>query len=174
MVVGCRHVNHHPPSALAGNRILVVELQVELQHVDLRLADKANRAAAAVLRHHRAYLIGADVPGLGHPGNLDVGISHGDVRVQAAAARGDGVGGHCRVGGCGATDGHDLADRVVLAVLGAFDPYTLVDRLEGSLRRLARLVHADHPGGVDDIAAGVAGADHRQHRAHAAACAERT
>ena len=68
------HVNHHPPTALARDRIPVIELQVELQRVHRRLTDKAKGAGAAVLREDRSDLIRADVPGLGHPGDLDVGV----------------------------------------------------------------------------------------------------
>jgi hypothetical protein len=61
--------------ALAGNRVSVVELEVELQDVYAWLTEESKSAAAVVPRYHRPYLIRADVAGLGHPGDLDVGVT---------------------------------------------------------------------------------------------------
>ena len=66
--------------------------------------------------------------------DLDVGVGGGDVRVEAAAAGGDGVGGHRRVGRRAPRIGTIWPMRVVLAVLGALDPDTLVG---GQERRCA-------------------------------------
>ena len=49
-------------------------------------------------------LFGADAAGRRDPVHLQVRVRRGDVRVQAAAAGGDGVGGHRRVGGGAAAD----------------------------------------------------------------------
>ena len=52
------HVNHHPPVGLAGDRIPVVEFQVELQDIHRGLAEESQVAAATVLRQDRTNLIG--------------------------------------------------------------------------------------------------------------------
>ena len=96
------------------------------------------------------------------------------MRVQAAAAGGDGVGGHRRVGRGGAADRHDLADRVVLAELARTRPARprrwpgtascVVSH--GSLTLTTRV-------GWTTLPRAVARADHRQHRTDAVAGAER-
>ena len=83
---------HHPPNGSALRRILLVEGDVELQHVDPGLADEAEprgRPGWSATSLHD--LVRADAAGLGHPVHLQIGVGRRDVRIQSAAAGGDGV-----------------------------------------------------------------------------------
>ncbi|BBY41255.1 hypothetical protein MMAN_53890 [Mycobacterium mantenii] len=63
-----------PPFRLARDRIPVIELQIQLNHVHRRLPEDPKEAAAGVLRYDCTNLVRADMPSLGHPGDLDVGV----------------------------------------------------------------------------------------------------
>src|ERR1700722_4876923 len=115
------------PQSLTGDGVSTVEFQVELQDIHSGLTEKSQVATTSVLRQHRADLIRADVAGLGPPGDRDVGVGRRDVRVQAAAAGGHGVGRYLWVGRGGAANGHRLPARVVLAELGAVNPNAFVE-----------------------------------------------
>src|SRR5271168_1863444 len=119
------HVNYHPP-ALAVNRVSMVEFQVEFEDIHSRFADKSQITAAAVLRQDRTYLIRADVPCLGHPGDLEVGVGRRDVRIQATAAGGDGIGRNLWGAWGSAADRYDLAARVVFVELCTLDPNAFI------------------------------------------------
>src|SRR5271166_6033891 len=109
VIAGGRGLCPQLPPRLAVYRVLAVQLEVDLQHVDPRLAHEPERPSVLVIADHGTHLIGADATGLGYPRDLKVGVGDGDVRVEAAAAGRDRVGGHGRVRGCGPADGHDLA-----------------------------------------------------------------
>src|SRR6201998_4067804 len=108
------------------HRVVAVQLEIELQHVNHRFADEAERTTVLVVANRVAHLPSADPARVGHPGHLDIGVGRRDVGVKAAGAGGDGVGRYRRVIGRRAAYWHDLTDRVVLTVLSALDPHTLV------------------------------------------------
>src|SRR5271155_1284733 len=136
--------------------IVAVQLEIELQHVNPRFADEAERTTVLVVANRVAHLGGADPARASHPGHLDIGVRRRDIGVQAAGAGGDGVGRYHRVIRRRAANRNDLTDRVVSAVLRAFHPHTLVELLEYrgwcAPGRRAGFVHADHPGRMDHVA----------------------
>ena len=171
-LVGCHMIIiHRTRQLLAG--YFWSSSRLSFSTLTAGLTEESEPASVGVVRDGLPDLVGADAARLGDPVDLQIGIGDRDVRVEAAAAGGDGVGGHLRVGRRAAADRHDLADAVVLAELGALDAHTLVGVEERRRRRVARFVDADHLRRVDDVAARVARADHRQHGADAVAGAER-
>src|SRR6201999_1266868 len=64
------------------HRVLAVQLEIELQHIDHRLADEAEQTIVLVVVNRVAHLASADPARVGHPGHLDVGVSRRDVGVQ--------------------------------------------------------------------------------------------
>src|SRR3954469_2836081 len=97
-------------------RILLVQFQVECQHVDRGLPEEAEPASVGVVGDGLSDQVRGGAAGVGDAADLYIGVGDGDVRVETAAAGGDGVGGHCGLGGRAAADGNDLADAVVLGV----------------------------------------------------------
>ena len=76
-----------------------VQRQVELQHVHPGLTQEAQGAALGVLGDQPANVVDVQPARRGDPAGLQFGVLRRDVRVQAATAGGDGVGGHRGVGG---------------------------------------------------------------------------
>src|SRR3954454_4114244 len=72
-------------------RILLVQFQVELQHVDRRLADEAEPTSVGVVGDGLPDQLRGCSAGLCDAADLHVGIGNGDVGVKTAAAGGDGV-----------------------------------------------------------------------------------
>src|SRR6478609_1982749 len=94
-------------TSTSSSRVLVIEFDIELQHVDAGLAHEAQPAAVGAVRDGLFDVVNADSAGLGHAVHLKVGVCGRDVRVEAAAAGGDRVRGHSRIRrGC-AADWHD-------------------------------------------------------------------
>ena len=60
---------HHPPHGSALRRVLLIEGDVELQHVDPRLADEAEHAAVLVGQHQFTHLIRDSPRGPWPPGS---------------------------------------------------------------------------------------------------------
>src|ERR1700712_891000 len=100
------------PGASALCRILLVQRDVELQDVDGRFAEEPEPAPVRVVGDGLANQIDGDAAGRGDPVDLQIRVGDRDVRVEAATAGGDGVGGHRGVGRCAAADRYDLADAV--------------------------------------------------------------
>src|SRR6476646_5535129 len=73
------------------HRVFAVQLEIELQHVDHRLADEAERSTVLAVANRVAHLVSADAARMGHAGHLDSGVRRRDVGVKAASAGGDGV-----------------------------------------------------------------------------------
>ena len=72
-----------------------VEGEVELEHVHAGLAEDAPLAAARCAASTSASTWSTVMPrACGDAGGLQLGVGHGDVRVEAGAGRGDGVDGH--------------------------------------------------------------------------------
>ena len=142
-------------------RVLAVEGEVEVEHVDRGLTEEAQRPAVRVGVDQALDLGDRGVPDAGDPGCLQLGVGGADVGVEAAAAGRHRVGGHDRVGGGVALDRGDEAGGVVLAGRGALDPHTLVVAQERAGR--AGLVEAHDPG---DRAVLAAVAEDTEHRAH--------
>src|SRR5581483_4808782 len=62
-----------------------IEVEVEAQHVDARLAEDAQVAADDVLVDEAGELLLGHAPRLGHPRHLGQGVLRRDVRVEARA-----------------------------------------------------------------------------------------
>src|SRR4051794_6068561 len=80
-------------------RILLVQFKVELQHVDRWLADEAEPAPVGVVGDCLPDEVRGCAAGVCDAADLHVGVGDGDVRVETAAAGGDGIGGYRRLGG---------------------------------------------------------------------------
>ena len=70
---------------------LAAEREVQLEHVDPRLAEEAERPALDVVVDELRDVGGAQPASLRDPGDLQVGVRRADVRVEAGAAGGDRV-----------------------------------------------------------------------------------
>src|ERR1700758_5092483 len=57
------------------HRVLAVQLEIELQHVDHRLADEAEQTTMLVVANRIAHLSSTDSACASHPGHLDIGVS---------------------------------------------------------------------------------------------------
>ena len=74
---------------------LVVEREVQLEHVHARLAEEAERAAVGVLVDELEHLVLASRPRASRdPGRLDARVLGRDVRVEPGARRGHRIGRH--------------------------------------------------------------------------------
>src|SRR5580700_4187613 len=74
------------PSSTKRSRLhreISVQLEIECQHVNHRLADEAEQTTVLVVAHRVVHLCGADPAHPGHPGHLDIGVGRRDVGVQA-------------------------------------------------------------------------------------------
>src|SRR4051794_8226519 len=71
-----------------GHRFLLVELEVQLEHIHPRLTEKAERPAFRVRRDDDAHLSLGDPAGLRYSRDLDHGRRHGDMRIKPARAPG--------------------------------------------------------------------------------------
>ncbi len=80
------------PSALGQG----LERGVQLQDVDAGLAHEAEGAAGGVVLDELLDLLDVEAVLLRDPGDLDLRVLRGDVRVEAGAGGGDGVGRHVR------------------------------------------------------------------------------
>ncbi len=170
---------HHPPVTSRFCRILLVEIQVELQRVDRRLAEEPEEPAIRVCSHDLADLFEQAAPRAlatrftwsRRPHTRPrCGSRPLPLAVTASAwapppVRQQRCRGPARIRpGC----------RNPRRILGApLDPHAFVGVEERCLCGVARLVDTDHPRRVDDVAARIARADHRQHRPDTAARAER-
>ena len=75
-----------------------IEGRVEFEHIDPRLTQEAELALAGMIVDKRTHIIGIHVPGTGDPIDLDVGVGHTDVGIQAGAGGRQGVGGNLGLG----------------------------------------------------------------------------
>ena len=73
-----------------------VERQIQLEHVDARLAEHAERAAFGVLADERRDLGRGQAARSSDARDLILGRGDADVRIEAAARRGDEIDGHRR------------------------------------------------------------------------------
>ncbi len=138
-----------------------VEGEVELQDVDAGFADEAEQPSGGVPVDQPSHVGGCHAAGGGDPVHLQTGVGDADVRVEAAAAGGDRVGGDGGPVGCVASDRGDHACAVVVAGRGEFDLDAAVGGDEGPGR--AGLVEAhragDGAGGAVAVIDGQDGAD---------------
>ena len=84
----------HPQNTLKASmfRILLVERQVELEHVDARLAQQPEIRRFGVLRNQLIELIGGNATGFGHARRLRLRLRGADVGIQAARRPGQHIG----------------------------------------------------------------------------------
>ena len=87
-----------PPSWPFIEALLVVERQVELEHVHARLAEHAERAVVCVLLDQLAHALERQPAHLGDPARLDLGVVLRDVRVHAGGRGLHRVGRHVALG----------------------------------------------------------------------------
>src|SRR5690242_531901 len=81
-----RAATHGAPSCtLRGHTI---EVEVQLEHVDARLPEEAQRRALGVRAYEGAHTILAQASHLGHARHLALGGGHRDVRIEPARALG--------------------------------------------------------------------------------------
>ena len=91
---GTHRFFHSTLSGIRGRNGLLAELvqvEIEREHVDPRLAQHAQVARSDVRCDELVHRILAQVAGFGYPGNLVKGAVRADVRVEAGAGRGDQV-----------------------------------------------------------------------------------
>ncbi len=81
-------------TSLVGKSL--IQLQVQVQDVDVRLPKETQRPSLGVLRHELLHLLRRDSSSLGHPGGLDLRILGTDVRVETRRGAGDRVCRNCR------------------------------------------------------------------------------
>ena len=70
---------------------LAVEREVELEHVDPRLAEEAERAAVCVLLDERQHLLEREAAGTRDARRLQARVRGGDVRIEPGARGGQGI-----------------------------------------------------------------------------------
>jgi hypothetical protein len=75
-------------------RELLVQREVQLQDVDVRLAQDPEAAAARVLSHELPLLFERDSTCLRDSGGLEFGITRTDVRIETGCRCRDGIGGN--------------------------------------------------------------------------------
>ena len=73
-LIGGRHTNIIPPEPSGLHRILAVQLEIELQNVNHRLADEAEQTTMLVVANRVAHLGSTDSACANHPGHLDIGV----------------------------------------------------------------------------------------------------
>jgi len=73
-LVGGGHMNIIPPGRSGLHRILVVQLEIELQNIDHRLTDEAEQTTVLVVANRIAHLSSTNSACAGHPGHLDIGV----------------------------------------------------------------------------------------------------
>jgi len=67
-------MNIIPPGRSGLHRILVVQLEIELQNIDHRLTDEAEQTTVLVVANRIAHLSSTNSACAGHPGHLDIGV----------------------------------------------------------------------------------------------------
>ena len=99
----------------------VVQGNVQLEHVDAGFAQDAKRPAVGGLGHFRLHRIKAEIALLGYARGLQLGIPHGNVRVEPAAARGHGI-----------PRNQGIGSQAIFSPIGLYALFHGVDQLLGS------------------------------------------